>query len=124
MSSTTTTTLEVIGLGKKKLLKIRSRNYDSADFFEGSGKANFGKIERERFTYRTFTEKSFERWSQYVCGVCKHLVFRRDANTWACDRGHSITKENCVDWVDDTMNTRIRMPDGCFTYLDIVNGGP
>jgi hypothetical protein len=108
----------VIGLGKKRLLEIRSGNYDSADFFEGSGKSSFERpIECTRIKYKTFTEKSFEHWSQYVCGTCKHLVFRRQANSWVCDKGHSITKESCVDWVDDILNTRIRMPDGCLMYV-------
>ena len=107
----------MIGLGKRKLAEVRSRNYDPADFFEGSGKTSLGKIERERVRLRTFTEKSFEHWSQYACGTCKHLVFDRHANTWICGRGHSITREHCGDFVDDIMNIRIRMPDGFLMYL-------
>jgi hypothetical protein len=105
----------VVGLGKKNREEVHSGKYDSGNFFEGSGKPSFFKV--EPFKYRTFTEKSFDRWSKYVCGVCKHLVFRRDINTWVCSKGHSITKEYCVDWVNDTLHIRIRMPDGDFTYL-------
>ena len=105
-------------MGKKKLLKIRSRNYDSADFFEGSGKSSFERpIKSMRVKFKTFSEKSWEHWSQYVCGTCKHLVFRRHSNTWVCDGGHSIIKELCVDFVDDFLHVRIRMPDGDFMYL-------
>ena len=70
-----------------------------------------------RSKYRTFSEKSMEYWRQYVCGLCKHLVFQRHLNKWACDKGHEVTHEYCDDWVDDTENTRIRMPDGCLMYL-------
>ncbi len=118
---TTTTTLEVFALGKKRLAKVRSGDYSLIDSLEAKSKVAFrGKSNRERRArerFRTFTEKSFERWSQYVCGVCKNLVFRRDINTWVCGKGHSITKEYCADFVDDYLNIRIRMPDGHFTYL-------
>lgn len=70
-----------------------------------------------RSSFRTFSEKSMEYWRQYVCGLCRHLVFQRSLNKWACEKGHAVTKEYCDDWVDDTENTRIRMPDGCFMYL-------
>ena len=79
--------------------------------------ATVGTSVGDHVGWKTFTEKSFEFWSQYVCGVCKNLVFRRQANSWVCDKGHSTTKEFCADWVDDIMNTRIRMPDGCLMYL-------
>lgn len=108
--------LGLLDLGKKSRAEVHSGKYDSA-VFEGSGNASFGRIERERFRWRTFTEKSYERWSQYVCVVCKHLVFRRDMSTWVCGKGHSITKEDCVDFVDDFLHVRFRMPDGQFMYV-------
>jgi hypothetical protein len=70
-----------------------------------------------RDKWRTFSEKSMEYWRQYICGFCKHLVFRRDLNRWACEKGHAATKEYCGDLVDDTQNIRIRYPDGSFMYL-------
>jgi len=66
---------------------------------------------------RTFTEKSFDYWSKYVCGVCEHLAFSRQRNTWVCGLGHKVTKEYCADWVDDIANIRIKMPDGCAMHL-------
>lgn len=66
---------------------------------------------------KTFTEKSFEYWLQFVCGSCKNLVFSRQRNSWACSRGHLATKESCADWVDDIENIRIRMSDGCLMFL-------
>jgi hypothetical protein len=66
---------------------------------------------------KTFTEKSFEYWRQFVCGSCKNLVFSRQRNSWVCSRGHLVTKEFCADWVDDIDNIRVRMPDGCLMFL-------
>jgi hypothetical protein len=28
-----------------------------------------------------------------------------------------VTKEFCADWVDDIVNIRVRMPDGCLMFL-------
>jgi hypothetical protein len=66
---------------------------------------------------RTFTEKSFDYWSEYVCSVCKHLTFSRQRNTWVCGLGHRVTKEYCADWVKDIENIRIRMADGYLMHL-------
>jgi hypothetical protein len=66
---------------------------------------------------RTFTEKSFEHWSKYVCGVCKHLTFSRQRNTCVCGLGHKVTKDYCADWVEDIDNIRLKMSDGCVMYL-------
>jgi hypothetical protein len=66
---------------------------------------------------KTFTKKSFEYWSQFVCGSCKNLVFSRQRNSWVCSRGHLVTKEFCADWIDDIDNIRVRMPDGCLMSL-------
>jgi hypothetical protein len=110
--------LRLTGLGKKNREEVHSGKYDSGDFFEGSGKSSFERpIKAERVKFKTFSENSFRHWWQYACGVCKHLVFRRDMNTWVCGKGHLITKEYCVDFVDDSFNIRIRMPDGQFMYL-------
>ena len=43
---------------------------------------------------KTFTEKSFEYWRQFVCGSCKNLVFSRQRNSWVCSRGHSARAKN------------------------------
>lgn len=72
-----------------------------------------------RAKFRTFSEKSMDYWRQYVCDLCKHLVFQRHLNKWACDKGHAATKEYCDDWIDDTENTRVRMPDGCARELSV-----
>lgn len=66
---------------------------------------------------RTFTEKSFEHWSKYVCGVCKHLTFSRQRSTWVCGLGHTVTKEYCAKWVKDIENIRIKLPDGYLMHL-------
>ena len=66
---------------------------------------------------KTFTEKSMEYWRQYACALCEHLVFQRHLNKRICNKGHAITKEYCDDWIDDTYNIRIRLPDGCLMYL-------
>lgn len=77
-----------------------------------------GSVEEcEHVGFKTFTEKSFERFREFVCGICKHLVFRREQNTWICDKGYSLTKEFCVSWVDDVENIRIKMSDGTLMYL-------
>jgi len=70
-----------------------------------------------RSSFKTFSKKSMEYWEQYFCFLCRHLVFQRHLNRWACDKGHVVTKEYCDDWVDDTYNIRVRMPDGCLMYL-------
>jgi hypothetical protein len=103
-------------LGKRRLARVRSRDYDSSDFFEGSGKSSFMKIERERV--KTFTEKSWVYWREFVCGSCKRLMYSRKERSWVCGRGHSITKEYCADWVDDVWNIRIGMPDGCVMFAN------
>jgi len=73
----------------------------------------------DHVVWKTFSEKSLARFAEYVCGLCKHLVFRRERNTWVCDKGFSLTKAYCGSWVDDHWNIRIRMPDGDYMYLGV-----
>jgi hypothetical protein len=108
-----------LDLGKKRLLEVRSSNSDLPDFVGVRANSNSKQaIEGSPAKVKVFTEKSFERWSKYVCGICRHLVFHREKHTWVCDKGYSITKEYCGDWVDGSSDVRIRMRDGVLMYLD------
>jgi hypothetical protein len=107
-----------LDLGKRRRLEVRSSVSDLPDFV-GVPARNVSKraVERSHSEFKMFSEKSFERWSEYACGVCKHLVYRRDLKTRVCDIGHSVTKDFCADFIDDHLHIRIRMPNGEFMYL-------
>ena len=62
---------------------------------------------------RIYTLEDEAFWSKFVCGTCVNLVYCRKEKRRVCSKGHRITAEFCVDWVDIGIeNILLKLPNG------------